>query len=188
MTLKTFISQTTCAALCVATVVLLPTYVSGDQPNARGGPKSDPLEKHALAIKGEFETAILVLPPFPSFPPGPFQPILHLLITADGNLSHLGKATAATTDQAVDLSVIPNRGTAHWAIQNSKGDALWTEMDLSGTPPDATGSTEFHGTLTVIGGSGKFEGATGLIEFQGSAQGDSGFFSLEGIVWVNKGR
>ncbi len=43
---------------------------------------SDPCGGRSLAIKGAFVTAIQVLPPFPSFPPDPFQPILRLLITA----------------------------------------------------------------------------------------------------------
>jgi hypothetical protein len=138
--------------------------------------------ERCLTLKGDFDTTIQVLPPLPSFPPGPFQPLLHLLITATGNLSHFGRATAATTDQAVDLSVNPNHGTAHWVFQNPRGDVLIMEMDLSGTPLDANGSTQFHGTLTVTGGSGKFAGATGILQFQGSAQGNSGFFSVEGTV------
>ena len=76
----------------------------------------------------------------------------------------------------------PNHGTAHWVFQNAKGDVLVTEMDLTGTPLDASGSTQFHGTLTVIGGNGKFAGATGVLQFEGSAQGNSGFFSVEGTV------
>jgi hypothetical protein len=140
--------------------------------------------ERCFTLKGEFDTAIQVLPPLPSFPPEPFQPILHLIITATGNLSHFGRATGATTDQAVDVSVNPNRGTAHWVFQNPNGDALLTEADLSGTPLDASGSTQFHGTFTVIGGSGKFEGATGLLQFQGNAQGNSGFFSVEGTICV----
>src|SRR5262249_21198733 len=135
-----------------------------------------------VTVKGDLNRTVQVLPPFPSFPPGPFQPFLHLLITATGNLSHFGRATAATTDQAVDLSVNPNHGTAHWVFQNPKGDVLATEMDLSGTPLDATGSTQFHGTLTVIGGNGNFAGATGVLLFQGSAEGNSGFFSVEGTI------
>ena len=136
----------------------------------------------SLTLKGDFNTSIQLLPPFPSFPPEPFQPILHLLITATGNLSHFGRTTAATTDQAVDLSVNPNRGTAHWVFQNLKGDVLVTEMDLSGTPIDETGRSEFHGALKVISGSGKFAGAVGALKFQGVAHGTSGFFSVEGTV------
>jgi len=137
-----------------------------------------------LAVKGEFETAIQILPPFPSFPPGPVQPILHLLITANGELSHFGKTTAATTDQAVDLSVNPNRGVGYWVFQNTRGDALWTETDLTSTPLDAEGRTMFRGTLTVIGGTGEFEGATGTLQFEGAAQGTAGFFSVAGTVCV----
>src|SRR5690606_23016867 len=133
-----------------------------------------------LTLKGEFVTAVQVIPPFPSFPPEPFQPILHLLITATGQLSHFGKATAATTDQAVDLSVIPNKGTGRWVFQNSRGDAIWTETSLSSTPLDIRGSTEFNGTLTVIGGSRQFRGATGALEFRGRAEGDAGFFTVSG--------
>jgi len=172
------------APLCVATLVLFSHNLSAGDSDARRGPKSDPCGGHALVVKGEFETAIQILPPFPSFPPGPFQPILHLLISATGMLSHFGKATAATTDQAVDLSVNPNKGSAHWVFQNTRGDALWTEMDLSGTPLDADGKTTFQGILTVIGGTGKFEGATGTLQFEGGAQGTAGFFSVEGTVCV----
>ena len=147
-------------------------------------PKSDPCGGRSLAINGTFVTAIQILPPFPSFPPDPFQPILHLLITATGQLSHLGKATAATTDEAVDLSVIPNHGTGHWVFQNTKGDAIWTELELTSTPPDASGRTTFQGTLTVIGGSGKLAGATGTLLGEGFAEGSAGAFAITGTVCV----
>ena len=143
--------------------------------------------EHSLTLNGDFDTTIQVLPPFPSFPPEPLQPILHLLITATGNLSHFGRVTAATTDQAVDLSLNPNHGTAHWVFQTPEGDALVTEMDLSGTPLDAIGNTEFHGTLTVLSGSGKFAGASGDLQFQGGAQGNTGFVSVEGTVTLVRG-
>ena len=172
------------AALVITAIILLPQNYCAEKPLAPDGAKPNPVEARALEIKGEFETAILVLPPFPSFPPGPFQPILHLLITATGHLSHFGKATAATTDQAVDLSVIPNKGTGRWVFQNTKGDALWTETDLSSTPLDANGSTQFGGTLTVLGGSGDFAGATGTLNFEGHAEGDIGFFTIEGTIWL----
>jgi hypothetical protein len=149
--------------------------------------KSDPSTGRSLAVRGEFVTAIQVLPPFPSFPPDPFQPILHLLITATGNLTHFGKTTAATTDEAVDLSVSPNKGTGHWVFQNTRGDALWTEMDLTSTPPDADGRTNFRGTLKVIGGSGRFDGATGTLLGEGVAQGNAGSFSITGMVCVTGG-
>src|SRR5262245_46534513 len=191
--MKTFsIFQNTALALGCATLVLTGICArAGDlQPLASASQKnqsvqeenSDGCEGRSLTIKGDFVTAIQVLPPFPSFPPGPFQPILHLLITADGKLSHFGKTTAATTDQAVDLSVNPNQGTGHWLFQNKKGDVLLTEMELTGTPLDAEGGTSFQGTLTVIGGSGKFEGAVGTLQFEGAAQGDAGFFSIAGTI------
>jgi len=174
----------TVLAFCLTTLVSLSNRLAADGSDARHGPRSNPHAGRSLAVKGEFETAIQILPPFPSFPPGPFQPILHLLISAKGKLSHFGHMTAATTDQAVDLSVNPNKGTAHWIFQNSRGDAFWTEMELTGTPLDAEGRTAFRGTLTVIGGTGKFEGATGTLEFEGAAQGTAGFFSIAGTLYV----
>ena len=141
-------------------------------------------DDRSLAIQGESTMAIRILPPFPSFPPDPFQPILHLLITATGQLSHLGKATAATTDEAVDLSVTPSHGTGHWVFQNTKGDAIWTTLDSTSAPPDANGRTTFQGTLTVIGGSGKFAGATGTLLGEGFAEGAAGGFSITGAISV----
>ena len=171
-------------ACCLMTLVALPSLLAADDLGTRDGLKSNSCEGRSLALKGEFVTAIQILPPFPSFPPGPFQPILNLLITANGMLSHFGQTTAATTDQAVDLSVIPNQGTGHWVFQNTKGDALWTEMDLIASPPDAEGRTTFRATLTVIGGAGKFAGATGTLQGEGAAQGNAGVFSVAGAVCV----
>src|SRR5262249_28699737 len=83
-----------------------------------------------------------------------------------------------------DVSVNPNTGTGHWVFQNTKGDALWTELDLTGTPIDATGRTTFSGSLVVIGGSGKFAGATGTLHGEGFAPGAAGAFSITGTVCV----
>lgn len=163
---------------------ILPHEVRSEMNKTFDAPKPSLREGRSLAIHGTFVTAIQVLPPYLSFPPDPFQPILHLLITANGELSHFGKATAATTDEAVDVSVIPNHGTGHWVFQNTKGDALWTELDLTSTPPDPNGRTTFQGTLTVIGGSGKFEGATGTLLGEGFAEGAAGSFSITGTVSV----
>jgi hypothetical protein len=182
--MNTFINRNCVVALCVMAVVSFSIPLPADDSGGRDVGTKVSSKERSLAIKGEFQTAIQILPPFPSFPPEPFQPVLHLLITAHGKLLHFGAATAATTDQAVDLSVHPNRGTGHWVFQNARGDTLWTETDLSSTPLDATGGTRFWGTLTVTGGAGRFEGATGSLEFEGAAQGSGGFFSIAGIVHV----
>ncbi|MBE7501158.1 MAG: hypothetical protein HS113_12780 [Verrucomicrobiales bacterium] len=126
------------------------------------------------------------MPPFPSFPPEPFQPILRLVITSHGNLTHFGRATGATTDQAVDLS-LNKANRHHWVFMNAKGDALWTESDLTSTPLDAQGKTDFVSVLTVTGGAGRFAGASGTLAGVGSAQGDSGFFSVDGTLCVPQG-
>ena len=93
-----------------------------------------------------------------------------------------GKATAATTDKAANVSVMPNHGTGHWVFQNTKGDAIWTDMDLTSAPLDANGRTTFQGTLTVISGSGKFVGATGRLLGIGFAEGNADAFSITGTV------
>jgi|SRR6185503_7380043 len=95
-------------AVCLTTLVSLSGHLAADDSDARHGLKSNPCAGRSLAIKGEFETTIQILPPFPSFPREPFQPILYLLISAKGKLSHFGPTTAATTDQAVDLFVNPS--------------------------------------------------------------------------------
>lgn len=170
-------------ALSTAAIILLPSLVAAGDSGARRGPKPNPCGAECpVRVQGEFETSIQVLPPFPSFPPGELQPVLHLLITAHGRLSHFGKATAATTDQAVDLSL--NQGTGHWVFMNAKGDALWTDMDLTSTPPDVNGRTDFVFVLTVTGGAGRFAGASGTLAGVGSAQGSSGRFSIDGTVCV----
>jgi hypothetical protein len=146
------------------------------------GTRRAPPETRCVDVTGEFKTAIQVLPPYPSFPPGPFQPILHLLITADGAMTHFGRMTGGTTDQVVDLSANPNIGSGHIFFQTPEGDALWTNMELTGTPADATGRTEFDFTLTVTGGSGRFAGATGTLNGHGSAQGAAGAFTVSGTI------
>jgi hypothetical protein len=183
MTYLALVSRATATFLVATLVVLSNQIYAGDSLRPKEVNRRP--QARILTLKGEFITAVQVIPPFPSFPPEPFQPILHLLITATGKLSHFGKATAATTDQAVDLSVIPNKGKGLWVFQNSRGDAIWTETDMSSTPLDATGRTEFYGVLTVIGGTGDFKGATGTLEFRGSAEGDVGFFTVNGTIRVS---
>ena len=183
----TSLLRNTMLALCAAAVVLPSPPASAGAGDTRCAAEPNPCGAgRTLHIQGDFKTAIQVLPPFPSFPPDPFQPILRLVITAHGNLTHFGKATAATTDQAVDLS-LNKANRHHWVFMNAKGDALWTESDLTSTPPDAQGKTDFAFVITVTGGAGRFAGASGTLAGVGSAQGDSGFFSVDGTVCVPQG-
>src|SRR5262249_20836705 len=77
--------------------------------------------------------------------------IAHITVIGEGQGTHLGKATAVTTDQEVNL--ITGRSTATYTFTAANGDTVVLEMEFDTTflPSGVT----FTGTYTVTEGTGR---------------------------------
>jgi hypothetical protein len=92
-------------------------------------------------------------------------PISYITVVGHGTATHLGKTTAVTTNQAINL--ITGAGTATYTLTGANGDTVVLEMAFEVTSlPDGV---EFEGIYTVTGGTGRFAGATGGGTMRGSA-------------------
>ncbi len=110
-------------------------------------------------------------------------PIVTLSITGEGQASHLGRSTAATTNQAVNL--ITGAATATYTLTAANGDTVVLELVFGTT--NVPGGVTFHGSYTVAGGTGRFAGASGSGSLNGSATFTGpidgfGAFSVEGTI------
>ena len=100
-------------------------------------------------------------------------PIVSVIVTGEGNISHLGKTTAFTDDQLGILA--SGLLSATYTLTAANGDTLvlWligpSEFDV------AAQSVTFSGAATVLGGTGRFAGATGTGTFSGWATFDEPF-------------
>jgi len=92
-------------------------------------------------------------------------PIAHIHVIGEGKATHLGKATAVTTDQAVDLTT--GEASATYTFTAANGDTVVLEMEFETT--FLPGGLTFAGTYTVTEGTGRFAGATGSGTLIGSA-------------------
>jgi hypothetical protein len=92
-------------------------------------------------------------------------PIAHITVIGEGKGTHLGKATAVTTDQEVNL--ITGQTSATYTLTAANGDTVVLEMEFE-TTFLPTGVT-FAGTYAVTEGTGRFAGATGSGTLIGSA-------------------
>ena len=95
-------------------------------------------------------------------------PIAHIAVVGEGNGTHLGKATAVTNDQVVNL--VTGVSSATYTFTAANGDTVVLEMDFQSSPVDPiSGGVTFEGTYAVTGGTGRFAGATGSGTLIGSA-------------------
>jgi hypothetical protein len=92
-------------------------------------------------------------------------PIAHINVIGEGQATHLGKATAVTTDQEVNL--ITGQTSATYTFSAANGDTVILEMEFEST--FSSGGVTFTGTYTVTEGTGRFAGATGSGTLIGSA-------------------
>jgi hypothetical protein len=92
-------------------------------------------------------------------------PIAHINVIGEGKATHLGKATAVTTDQEVNL--ITGQTTATYTFTAANGDTVVLEMEFQTT--FLLGGVTFEGTYAVTEGTGRFAGATGSGTLIGSA-------------------
>ncbi len=84
-------------------------------------------------------------------------PIAYITVTGQGRASHLGKSTASTPNQQVNL--VTGEGTATYTLTGANGDTVVIEMEALTT--NVPGGVTFAGSYTVTGGTGRFAQATG---------------------------
>jgi hypothetical protein len=110
-------------------------------------------------------------------------PIAHISVVGEGQALHMGKTTAVTTNQMVNL--ITGQASATYELTAANGDTVVLELDAA-TIFLPNGVT-FAGSYVVTGGTGRFAGAGGVGAIEGSATftGPSngfGTFSLDGTL------
>jgi len=94
-------------------------------------------------------------------------PIAQITVLGEGQVTPLGKATAATTNQLVNLNTGESTATYTYAAAN--GDTVVVEEKFLSTFNPTSGRVTFDGTYVVTGGTGRFAGATGSGTLSGSA-------------------
>jgi hypothetical protein len=92
-------------------------------------------------------------------------PIAHISVIGEGKATHLGKATAVTTNQMVNFAT--GVSTATYTFTAANGDTVVLEMQFVTIP--VLGGVTFEGTYTVTEGTGRFAEATGSGTLIGSA-------------------
>jgi hypothetical protein len=94
-------------------------------------------------------------------------PILHVTVNSRGQATYMGRTTAATNDQLVNL--IDGSGSATYTLTGVNGDTLVLALVVPiGGTINIDGGVLFSGTYTITGGTGQFSGATGAGIFAGS--------------------
>jgi hypothetical protein len=93
-------------------------------------------------------------------------PILHVSWLGQGHATHLGAATAISTDQMVDVT--SGAASATWTMTGADGASMAIKATFQATFVSQTQVT-FEGSYTVTGGTGRFAGASGGGTFKGSA-------------------
>jgi hypothetical protein len=94
-------------------------------------------------------------------------PILHVTVNSRGQATYMGRTTADTTDQIVN--VIDGSGSATYTLTAKNGDTLILALVVpAGGTINVDGGVLFSGTYTITGGTGRFADATGSGVFGGS--------------------
>ncbi|MBL8192037.1 MAG: hypothetical protein JNK38_28760 [Acidobacteria bacterium] len=93
-------------------------------------------------------------------------PFFRVNVDGEGKASHMGRTTAVTRNQALNL--ITGLATATYTLTAANGDTVIIDMVVPVNIQTPTG-VQFAGTYTVIGGTGRFAGATGGGAISGSA-------------------
>ena len=90
---------------------------------------------------------------------------LRVFVTGEGNASHMGRISAVTTDQLINLQ--DGTGTATYTLTAANNDTL--VVALSVLQSNIPGGVSFEGDYNVTGSTGRFDGATGSGSLAGSA-------------------
>jgi hypothetical protein len=95
-------------------------------------------------------------------------PFLHVTVDSQGKATYMGRTTAFTDDQLVN--VVDGSGSATYTLTGASGDTLILALviPIGGTVNVESGVT-FSGSYTITGGTGRFSGATGSGVFAGGA-------------------
>jgi len=95
-------------------------------------------------------------------------PLLHVSVNSRGQATYMGRTSAFTDDQLVNL--IDGSGTATYTLTGKNGDTLILALVVPiGGTINVDRGVIFHGSYTVTGGTGRFSGSTGSGVFGGSA-------------------
>ena len=149
-------------------LALLAVLVLALMPRAAGAAAHE--VPFSAAFTTEFESAVVF-------------PIAHISVTGDGYGLHMGRSTAVTTDQSVNL--ITGEGAATYTLTAANGDTVVLSLEFT-IAFQPTGVT-FEGTYVVTGGTGRFAGATGSGSASGSAtftgmSNGFGSFAVDGTI------
>jgi hypothetical protein len=94
-------------------------------------------------------------------------PFLHVTVNSRGKATYMGRTTAFTDDQLVNL--IDGSGSATYTLTGANGDTLVLALVVPvGGTINVDGGVIFSGSYTIIGGTGRFNGATGSGVFGGT--------------------
>jgi hypothetical protein len=94
-------------------------------------------------------------------------PFLHVTVNSRGQATYMGRTTAFTDDQLVNL--IDGSGSATYTLTAANGDTLILALLVqAGGTINVEGGVIFSGSYTITGGTGRFNGATGSGVFGGS--------------------
>jgi len=94
-------------------------------------------------------------------------PFLHVTVDSRGQATYMGRTTAFTDDQVVNL--IDGSGTATYTLTGASGDTLVLALVVPvGGTINVDGGVIFSGSYTITGGTGRFNGASGSGVFGGS--------------------
>jgi hypothetical protein len=108
---------------------------------------------------------------------------LRVFVTGEGNASQMGRTSAVTTDQLINLE--DGSGTATYSLTAANGDTV--VVAISARNSSIPGGIMFEGDYTVTGGTGRFVGATGSGFIAGTALNTGpntgvGSFTLVGTI------
>jgi hypothetical protein len=94
-------------------------------------------------------------------------PFLHVTVNSRGQATYMGRTTAFTDDQVVNL--IDGSGTATYTLTGANDDTLVLALVVPvGGTINVDGGVIFSGSYTITGGTGRFNGATGSGVFGGT--------------------
>jgi len=110
-------------------------------------------------------------------------PFAHISVSGEGKAQHMGRATAVSTDQLVNL--ITGETTATYTLTAANGDTVI--LDMTAVTTFLASGVTFEGSYTVIGGTGRFAHATGSGAVSGSATftgptNGFGTFAVDGTI------
>lgn len=110
-------------------------------------------------------------------------PFANISVVGSGQALHMGRTTAVTTNQVVNL--LTGEGTATYDLTAANGDVLTVE--LNATTSFLPNGVAFSGTYVVTGGTGRFATATGGGAIDGTALNTGpnsgiGTFALDGTL------